>query len=129
MDGLSSAISSLHGNRQQAIGCHHDLKPNNILLKDKTCILADYGLTTFKQPLEDSKSVTSRSHAYLAPECIDDAGWSGQRKVGRASDIDSLACIFTEPLVFIVWGRIAFPVQWDRLIDAIRHIAGRYDGI
>ena len=113
MSGLSSAISSLHGFKRQAIGCHHDLKPNNILLKEKNLILADYGLTTFKQPLEYSKSATSRFDPYLAPEGIDSPHGTGQHKVGRASDIYSLACIFTELLVFMVWGKVGVDEFYD----------------
>ena len=105
MSGLCSAIETLHGYKQRTIGCHHDLKPDNILLRMKTFILADYGLTTLKQPLENSKTATSRFDAYLAPECIDTSGRPGQHEVGRASDIYSLACIFTELLVFMVWGK------------------------
>ena len=71
MSGLCSAIAKLHGFGQRSIGCHHDLKPDNILLKIGTFILADYGLTTLKQPLENSKTAKSRFDAYLAPECID----------------------------------------------------------
>ena len=103
MSGLVDAVKSLHNFRGQSIGCHHDIKPGNILLDGSSFVLADFGLTTFKQPLEYSKSTTSRFDPYLAPECLDTSTGYRKHKVGRASDTWSLACILVELLVFMVW--------------------------
>ena len=87
-------------------GYHHDIKPRNILVGNRTFILSDFGCANIK-PL-DSDTQTSWKDTtieYGAPECRDMATFV-PGKVGRALDIWSLACIFTEVITFMVSGKI-----------------------
>jgi serine/threonine protein kinase len=54
------------------IGCHQDLKPGNILVDGDTFLLADFGLSRFKESIEGSyTSYKSVGGYYVAPECED----------------------------------------------------------
>jgi serine/threonine protein kinase len=80
------------------IGCHYDLKPANILVDDNKFLLADFGLSRFKDNSEDSQtSYKSVRGSYVAPECknINDVG-DTKARIGRSSDIWSLGCIILE---------------------------------
>lgn len=113
LSGLCSALSTVHDlfsddHTLLAIGCHHDLKPGNILIDGDAFLLADFGLSRFKESTEDSKtSYKSVGGYYVAPECEDVnevESLVGKRIIGRKSDIWSLGCIMTEVLIFMKRG-------------------------
>lgn len=75
--GLASALKMLHSFSSKTldvslIGCHHDLRPSNILVKGRQFLLADFGLTTLKNIAEGSRTTRKPGDSrYLAPECED----------------------------------------------------------
>ncbi|KIW13609.1 hypothetical protein PV08_08799 [Exophiala spinifera] len=106
--GIVSAVRAVHdgfADGVEVIGCHRDLKPSNILLNGKTMLLADFGLSRFKQPEEGSASYFRAGRGdYLAPECEDLDGLFKKHVIHRSSDIWSLGCILSELLVFMLAG-------------------------
>ena len=106
--GLTSAIDSLHNyqnhNMQEddleKIGYHHDLKPHNILIKDGTFLLADFGLARLRD-LESGSSTIHKYGAltYGAPETVAKPG-NSKIRVDRALDIWSWGCILLELVTF-----------------------------
>ena len=106
--GLASAVHALHSYELDdiaLIGCHHDLKPQNVLVDNKKFLLADFGLSTFKKPEQGSKSYFKQGQGfYFAPECEDYDNNFQKKPISRASDIWSLGCIIAEILAFIVRG-------------------------
>jgi serine/threonine protein kinase len=72
---------------------HKDIKPSNILIKDKKIYLADFGLS---RSFEGGSSWTRGEFAgtleYQAPEYV-----NGQ-KHGRSVDLFALGCVFSEIL-------------------------------
>ena len=106
--GLSSAIRAVHAflvDDFEAIGCHHDLKPSNILLDGDKLLLADFGLSRFKDVEEGSKSYFRGGRGdYLAPECEDLRDNFRKHVIHRSSDIWSFGCILSEVLTFLVRG-------------------------
>ena len=110
--GLCSALANLHSIlcprlELKAIGCHHDLKPSNILVHHDTFILADFGLSRIKFDTEDSATTFKHvSNSYVAPECeqLDGQKSQSEPEIGRASDVWSLGCIMLEIMVLAVFG-------------------------
>ncbi|KAF2809499.1 kinase-like protein [Mytilinidion resinicola] len=98
--GLASAIERVHYYaleklQIEMIGCHHDLKPKNILVQGKSFLLSDFGLSKLKEATDDSKSPYEHGAGdYLAPECE-------THTVSRPSDIWSFGCIILEILTYI----------------------------
>ena len=96
LSGLCSAVCDTHylfseDDMLTRIGCHHDLKPQNILVDDTTFLLADFGLSRFKELTEGS--ATSYKYVggcYVAPECenfsVSDE-MQGTQTISRPSDI------------------------------------------
>ena len=113
LSGLCSAVRATHDlfsedGMLSRIGCHHDLKPQNVLVDDGTFLLADFGLSRFKELTEGSAtSYKFVGGFYVAPEC-EDLSASNETKrtqiIGRASDIWSLGCIMMETLVYMKLG-------------------------
>ena len=107
LHGLGTAIASVHNFYSEKLdiefkGCHHDLKPRNILVSGQKFILADFGLTRMK-PLEtDSKSISKNIGDYLAPECR--APNLRRLSIGRKSDVWSFACIIVELMAYMIGG-------------------------
>ncbi|RBR21742.1 hypothetical protein FVER53590_26561 [Fusarium verticillioides] len=72
---LASAIDAVHNFVSDTLdleltGCHHDLKPQNILIQGETLVLIDFGLSTFRNPNEDSLTLFKETRgSYIAPEC------------------------------------------------------------
>ena len=109
--GLASAVKALHSYELDdlaLIGCHHDLKPGNVLVSNKTFFLADFGLSTFKRPEQGSKTYFKLGQGYyFAPECEDLGADFKKSRINRASDIWSLGCIIVEIIVFVLNGAAA----------------------
>ncbi|KAI1428793.1 kinase-like domain-containing protein [Xylaria sp. FL1777] len=115
LHGLCSGLRHLHQyhlaptahSKTEALsmnGCHHDLKPNNVLVQGSRFILADFGLSRLKDLSEDSKTPwQNAAFDYGAPECRDPTTFKVGR-VGRASDVWSLGCIILEVSVYMRYG-------------------------
>ena len=91
--GLASALEYVHMRRlggdeetPTIIGYHRDIRPHNILVRNNTFVLADFGLAKMN---EDDRSFSSSYKGgggdYIAPECLMDPV-----HVGRAADVWSL---------------------------------------
>lgn len=108
---LSLGLEHVHNSMAQfvdlkLIGCHHDLKPNNIFLDGASFVLADFGLSTFKDSSQESKTThKTAGTSYSAPECenIADADFPRGR-AGRQSDIWAFGCIIAEVLTYVSLG-------------------------
>lgn len=107
---LSSAVSAVHNfasdDRELAkSGCHHDIKPKNILVNGTRFILADFGLSRFKNPEKTSETIFKVGEGYyVAPECEDIDGLFLRHKIRRSSDIWSFGCIIAEVLTYMMKG-------------------------
>ncbi|KAK6502434.1 hypothetical protein TWF506_003014 [Arthrobotrys conoides] len=107
--GLSLALHDVHNysfreDNLQLIGCHYDLKPDNILIKDGKFLLADFGLSRLKFHEEGSKSnFKFGTHDYLAPECQSMEDFQ-KNPIGRASDMWSFGCIILEIATYLLLG-------------------------
>ncbi|KFA80177.1 hypothetical protein S40288_09977 [Stachybotrys chartarum IBT 40288] len=108
---LASAIDALHDFTSKTLGahlagCHHDLAPRNILVHKDTFLLADFGLSTFRNIDEGSLTTFKQVRgAHVAPECqILHDGRLETQKIGRASDIWSFGCILVEVLTYMLQG-------------------------
>lgn len=108
MYGLADALSKIHdfdfedrGMKIRKIGYHHDLRPENILVKGTTFLVADFGLSKLKPDNETSKSRLRGGHDdYLSPESFNSEDWINGN-VGRALDIWALGCVLAEVLTVI----------------------------
>lgn len=107
---LSSAVSAVHNfasdDRELAkSGCHHDIKPKNILVNGTRFILADFGLSRFKSPEQISETPFKVGEGYyLAPECQDIDGLFLRHNIRRSSDVWSFGCIIAEVLTYMMKG-------------------------
>lgn len=104
--GLITALKAIHNRdgveSNSKIGSHRDLTIQNILIKQGSWVISDFGLARVRSlaPGEDSGiEYHYGASTYKAPEC------RVKERVGRASDIWSLACILSEVITFIVRGR------------------------
>ena len=115
MHGLSGGLNHLHNFRSRPSssgsssgihkhGYHHDIKPKNILVRGTVFILADFGTSKMKELNEDSQTKwKNTTFEYGAPECRHPESLAAGL-VGRALDIWSLACIFTEIVTYAEQG-------------------------
>jgi serine/threonine protein kinase len=126
LSGLASAINKVHNFvvdefQLELTGCHHDLKALNILVDKDRFILADFGLSRFKDTAQDSATEFKTRKGYaLAPECQELGGAFEKHKVHRWSDIWSFGCIVLDVLTYMLRGskgvsdfftRRRFPVE------------------
>ncbi|KAI9860489.1 MAG: hypothetical protein M1813_006148 [Trichoglossum hirsutum] len=90
---LATALSYLHDSSIR----HKDIKPSNILVKDTTVLLTDFGLSLDCNDLTRSttEGLTPLTRRYCAPEV---AGYSPRN---YSSDIWSLGCVFLEMMSVI----------------------------
>jgi hypothetical protein len=106
--GLSSALCVVHNfvsDDLKAIGCHHDLKPSNILVDDTKFLLADFGLSRFKEIPQASATLFRGGRGdYIAPECEDLENGFEKHVIHRSSDIWSFGCILSEVLTYMIDG-------------------------
>jgi len=110
--GITSALATLHNfqySKDMAfelskIGYHHDLKPQNILIKEGVFLLADFGLARLKDAEWDSSTDHKYGTVtYGAPESQQHMG-NGPIRVNRALDIWSWGCILAEIVTFTLLG-------------------------
>lgn len=106
--GLGSAVCAMHeysSKNLRAIGCHHDLKPSNVLVDKSNFILADFGLSRLKEQPQSSATLPKNARGdYLAPECEDLEADCEKHIVHRSSDIWSFGCIIAELLTYMTEG-------------------------
>jgi serine/threonine protein kinase len=108
--GLSSAISHVHNyfseeNDIRMVGCHYDLKPKNVLVKQNQFILADFGISRLKSEEDGSLSGFKAGISdYFAPECQNLMGGFEKNRIGRRSDVWSFGCILAEIATYIEFG-------------------------
>ncbi|OAL55032.1 kinase-like protein [Pyrenochaeta sp. DS3sAY3a] len=109
--GLSSAIDQVHDFTENRLdvklmGCHYDLRPKNILVSGENLLLADFGLSRFKDATEDSATGFKQGGGdYRAPECedIDDCHFE-KHPISRSSDIWSFGCVLAELITYMIRG-------------------------
>lgn len=108
LSGLCSALDAVHEFKfpdLSFIGCHHDLKPDNVLIDNGSFLLADFGLSSFKDSNEGSDTSFKQVRGdYVAPECQDLEDLSTENRVRRPSDVWSLACIMLEVVTWMAFG-------------------------
>jgi len=114
LHSLCGAIDSLHNFHSpkldglSLIGCHHDLKPANILVPETTStfVLADFGVTTLVTHSQGETMLFPNVQGeHVAPECeryFPDR--VEKRMVDRKSDIWSLGCILANLLTYMRHG-------------------------
>lgn len=99
LTGLASALSCMHlyfaaDTSISMLGCHHDLKPDNVLVDGDKFILADFGLSHFRDPHAGSSTTFQPVNGYFqAPEAQELLGDMKRNKVGRSSDMWSFGCL------------------------------------
>ena len=107
---LASAIEAVHNYfsntfNVRKIGCHYDLKPDNILYRPGKLILSDFGLSRLSDEEQGSKSLYRNGGAeYWAPECHSVDEDFKKLHVGRSSDMWSFGCILSEILTYLQSG-------------------------
>lgn len=107
--GLASALEHVHDFVDEKldlrlIGCHFDFRPRNILVSEETLMLADFGLSRFKDAGQESKTMFKQgTDSYLAPEC-ENLDTFEKSKIGRSSDIWSFGCILAEIMIYMESG-------------------------
>lgn len=122
---LSSALGRMHqyfieGQQPSMIGCHFDLHPGNILVRGRSFILSDFGLSRLKYEEQGSQSYFKGGvRDYCAPECQQWEDDFDRNKSGRPSDIWSFGCIIAEVATFLKDG-----TEGLRRFDKVRRIKG-----
>lgn len=110
LSGLCSAVGAVHRfvssrDNLELIGCHHDLKPSNVLIEGSTFLLADFGLSRFKSTTQTSETPSKTVHAYYtAPEYSVVRSDDERPMVRRSSDVWSLGCIIAEVVTYMMRG-------------------------
>ena len=89
MGSITAALKSIHS--LPVPGCHGDIKPANILIYHEKFLVADFGASKIMPRNGTSTTKNVRvTPEYAAPETIE------SRSLSPASDIWSLACVFSE---------------------------------
>ncbi|XXH02715.1 hypothetical protein Hte_009100 [Hypoxylon texense] len=107
--GLSSALCNAHSLRLnqeahgvdfEAIGYHHDIRPENILVSQSTFILADFGVANLK-PVDAASPTSFKPGAgdYLAPEF-----GLGRQDLTRAVDVWAFGCLVADTATYMSLG-------------------------
>jgi len=108
--GLSSAIETIHnffvGDYDlKMVGCHYDLKPKNILVKDDKFLLTDFGLSRLELSDGPQESQIRVQGFYYAPECLPSlTGAGGRSSAGKEADVWSFGCILAMIITFLQYG-------------------------
>lgn len=111
MCGLASALDQLHDycNEElslKMIGCHHDLKPRNVLIDGASFVLADFGLSTMTSTTDEEAAKTmaqDRDLYFAAPEGMDYLTLD-KHELGPPADIWSFGCIIATILTYMKEG-------------------------
>ena len=108
--GLASALETVHNcnleNSEDSftvVGYHHDIRPQNILVRANDFVLTDFGLAKMSE--DDTSSGTPYKAGfgeYAAPECINDN--FTHQQVGRTIDIWSLGAMMVDIASFVEGG-------------------------
>ena len=104
---LASAIEAVHDYFSDSfnlrkIGCHYDLKPDNILYGSGKFMLSDFGLSRLSDKDEGSKTLYRNGGGeYMAPECVSVNDDFKKLHVGRSSDMWSFGCVLSETLAYL----------------------------
>ena len=86
-------------------GYHHDLAPKNILVDGSRLMLADFGLSNFKDLSEKPSTYFKDNHGdFIAPECLDLEGKLVRSRIGQDSDIWSFGCILMVVFIYMKSG-------------------------
>ncbi|KAF2648100.1 kinase-like protein [Lophiostoma macrostomum CBS 122681] len=130
LPGLASALHALHQfawEDVKYIGCHHDIKPDNIFRHEGRLILADFGLATMKDPSQGSETRFQEGQGYyFAPECEDYEHDFQRYPIYRSSDIWSLGCVLLEILVFMDSGDAGIQnFRQERTVKFGRHFKSK----
>ena len=118
LSNLASAIEQVHNLTAntidlQQIGCHHDLRPKNILVDGNDFILADFGLSRLKNTSQNSDTMHKQGQGdYIAPECENITGDYNKHRIRRSSDIWSFGCIIAEVLTYMMRGKDGVEAFW-----------------
>lgn len=97
---LVSSVEYLHGRSIK----HQDIKPSNILIREQTIFLADFGIA---KTFVDSEPTVSTSGDMTKKYCSPETAQNGLR--GRKADIFSLGCVFLEMFSLLIYqGQLAF---------------------
>lgn len=140
MFGLAEALSSIHKftfndghDSFSCIGYHHDLKPANILIRERNFMISDFGLSKLKPNDQTSRTrLKGGSEDYLSPEAFKEFNLSNGR-VGRAHDIWAFGCILAEFTTFIEMGhgsvkafrefrKATRTAKWGTITDSAFHL-------
>lgn len=110
--GLASALQSVHElNRRcnltpaflTTYGYHHDIRPANILVTEKSFVLADFGLARPTLPDQECSTIWIKNIGhYVAPECMTPE--LKPQQVGRSYDIWAFGCLLTELATYMEQG-------------------------
>ena len=107
--GLASAVHRVHKFSANEfdlglIGCHHDVKPRNVLVDSGRLLLTDFGLSRFHLESDGSRTPYRVRNGYeIAPECHHVEG-NEKPVIHRSSDIWSLGCIIAYILAYMHGG-------------------------
>jgi len=101
---VSSALSYMHNHSDGEI-VHGDLKANNILIRDRTAYLCDFGLSHISDDLEGCTTMVEAPWRWQAPELLS----SGQ-KATPEGDVYAFGCVFLETFT----GDIPWPGEQRR---------------
>jgi serine/threonine protein kinase len=103
---VASALDAIHnfqvlkdGIEIALMGCHHDLKPQNILVRGEKFLIADFGLARFKELDQQSRTRWKLGTTTYGPPEI-----GSDTKIGRPHDIWSFGCILSEVATFALLG-------------------------
>jgi serine/threonine protein kinase len=106
LSGLASALCQMHNFTHATIemlGCHRDLRPQNVLVMGSDFVLGDFGLSRFKDRAETSEVTFPGARGYcIAPECGTFLQDVQKRYITRSSDIWSFGCILAFVLTYMM---------------------------
>jgi serine/threonine protein kinase len=119
--GLANALAWIHAPKAGDVGCHHDIKPLNILAfsreeaKGPTLKFSDWGTACFREYNGQPPSPPHHKQGvfpYLPPEYV-----SGNA-TSRPHDIWSLGCVFVELLVWFCEGNAMYKQFMEDVKDS-----------